>query len=103
MLELKFIRNNIEFLEEMLKNRGSSDALAEFQQLDAERRELLTKVEGVKHKAHNASAEVARKKQAKVHCEDIITAMGLVSKEIKEIESKLISIDDDLTKIQLTF
>ena len=102
MLELKFIRNNIEFLEEMLKNRGSSDALAEFQQLDAERRELLTKVEGLKHKKNNASAEVARKKQAKENCDDIITEMGLVSKEIKEIESKLISIDDDLTKIQLT-
>ena len=102
MLELKFIRNNIEFLEEMLKNRGSSDTLAEFQQLDAERRELLTKVEGLKHKKNNASAEVARKKQAKENCDDIITEMGLVSKEIKEIESKLISIDDALTKIQLT-
>ncbi|MBN1467378.1 MAG: serine--tRNA ligase [Fusobacteriaceae bacterium] len=102
MLELKFIRNNIEFLEEMLKNRGSSDTLAEFQQLDAERRELLTKVEGLKHKKNNASAEVARKKQAKENCDEIITEMGLVSKEIKEIESKLISIDDDLTKIQLT-
>jgi seryl-tRNA synthetase len=102
MLELKFIRNNIEFLEEMLKNRGSSDTLAEFQQLDAERRELLTKVEGLKHKKNNASAEVARKKQAKEECDEIITEMGLVSKEIKEIESKLISIDDALTKIQLT-
>ncbi len=102
MLELKFIRNNIEFLEEMLKNRGSSDTLAEFQQLDAERRELLTKVEGLKHKKNNASAEVARKKQAKEECDEIITEMGIVSKEIKEIESKLISIDDALTKIQLT-
>ncbi len=102
MLELKFIRNNIEFLEEMLKNRGSSDTLAKFQQLDAERRELLTKVEGLKHKKNNASAEVARKKQAKEECDEIITEMGLVSKEIKEIESKLISIDDALTKIQLT-
>ena len=49
MLELKFIRNNIEFLEEMLKNRGSSDTLSEFEQLDAERRDLLTKVETLKH------------------------------------------------------
>ena len=102
MLELKFIRNNIEFLEEMLKNRGSSDTLSEFEQLDAERRDLLTKVETLKHKKNNASAEVARKKQAKEDCNDIIAEMGLVSKEIKEIESKLISIDDALTKIQLT-
>lgn len=102
MLELKFIRNNIEFLEEMLKNRGSSESLAEFEQLDAERRELLTKVETLKHKKNNASAEVARKKQAKEDCNDIIAEMGLVSKEIKEIESKLVNIDTDITKIQLT-
>lgn len=102
MLELKFIRNNIEFLEEMLRNRGSSETLAEFEQLDAERRELLTKVETLKHKKNNASAEVARKKQAKEDCSDIIAEMGLVSKEIKEIESKLVNIDEDITKIQLT-
>ena len=101
MLELKFIRNNIEFLEEMLKNRGSSDTLSEFEQLDAERRDLLTKVETLKHKKNNASAEVARKKQAKEDCNDIIAEMGLVSKEIKEIESKLVNIDGDITKIQL--
>ena len=101
MLELKFIRNNIEFLEEMLKNRGSSDTLSEFEQLDAERRDLLTKVETLKHKKNNASAEVARKKQAKQDCNDIIAEMGLVSKEIKEIESKLVNIDGDITKIQL--
>ncbi len=102
MLELKFIRNNIEFLEEMLRNRGSSETLEEFEQLDAERRELLTKVETLKHKKNNASAEVARKKQAKEDCNDIIAEMGLVSKEIKEIELKLVKIDEDLTKIQLT-
>lgn len=102
MLELKFIRNNIEFLEEMLKNRGSSETLEEFEQLDAERRELLTKVETLKHKKNNASAEVARKKQAKEDCNDIIAEMGLVSKEIKEIEAKLVNIDEDLTRIQLT-
>jgi seryl-tRNA synthetase len=102
MLELKFIRNNIEFLEEMLKNRGSSETLEEFEQLDAERRELLTKVETLKHKKNNASAEVARKKQAKEDCNDIIAEMGLVSKEIKEIELKLVKIDEDLTRIQLT-
>lgn len=101
MLELKFIRNNIEFLEEMLKNRGSSETLSEFEQLDAERRDLLTKVETLKHKKNNASAEVARKKIEGLDTSELIAEMGLVSKEIKEIESKLVNIDQDITKIQL--
>lgn len=102
MLELKFIRNNIEFLEEMLKNRGSSETLEEFEQIDAERRELLTKVETLKHKKNNASAEVARKKQEKVPCDDLIAEMGIVSKTIKEIEAQLVDIDEKITRIQLT-
>ncbi len=63
MLDLKFIRNNVEFLQEMLKNRGSEGALEEFEQLDAERSEYLTKVEALKHKRNNASAEVGRRKR----------------------------------------
>jgi len=102
MLELKFIRNNIEFLEEMLKNRGSSETLEEFEQIDAERRELLTKVETLKHKKNNASAEVARKKQEKIPCDDLIAEMGIVSKTIKEIEAQLVDIDEKITKIQMT-
>lgn len=102
MLELKFIRNNIEFLEEMLKNRGSSETLEEFEQLDAERRELLTKVETLKHRKNHASAEVARKKQEKIDCSDIIAEMGKVSQEIKEFEAKLVGIDESLTRIQMT-
>lgn len=102
MLELKFIRNNIEFLEEMLKNRGSSETLAEFEQLDAERRELLTNVETLKHKKNHASAEVARKKRDGQDASELISEMGLVSQKIKTYESKLVDIEAKITSIQLT-
>lgn len=102
MLDLKFIRNNIEFLQEMLENRGSEDCLQEFEQLDAERSELLTKVEVLKHKKNNASAEVGKRKRNGEDASDIIEEMGLVSKEIKEIDSKLAEIDEKLKNIQLS-
>lgn len=101
MLDLKFIRNNIEFLEEMLKNRGSEGALAEFEQFDAERSELLTKVETLKHKRNNASAEVGKRKRNGEDASDIIEEMGQVSKEIKELDKKLVEIDQNLRKIQM--
>lgn len=102
MLELKFIRNNIEFLEEMLRNRGSSETLEEFEQIDAERRDLLTKVETLKHKKNNASAEVARRKKDGLDCSELISEMGIVSQTIKDIETQLISIDETITRIQMT-
>lgn len=102
MLDLKFIRNNIEFLQGMLANRGSEDCLEEFEQLDAERSELLTKVEGLKHKKNNASAEVGRRKRSGEDASEIIEEMSLVSKEIKDIDDKLTDIDEKIKNIQLS-
>jgi len=102
MLDLKFIRNNIEFLQGVLENRGIEGGLEEFEQLDAERSELLTKVEILKHKRNNASAEVGKRKRNNENADDIIEEMGLVSKEIKDLDSKLIEIDEKVQHIQMT-
>lgn len=102
MLDLKFIRNNIEFLQEMLKNRGAEGALEEFEQLDAERSELLTKVEALKHRRNHASAEVGKRKRSGEDASDIIAEMGAVSKEIKELDTKLNETDEKLKDIQLS-
>ena len=48
MLEARFIRENREKVQEMLKNRNNSLDLSEFDRLDAERREILSEVEALK-------------------------------------------------------
>lgn len=101
MLDLRFIRDNIEFLEEMLANRGSSMSLGEFEQLDAERRDILTEVEALKHKRNNASAMVASKKKSGEDASEIIAEMGLVSATIKELDAKLADVDVKLTEFQM--
>ena len=40
MLDLRYMRDNIEFLKGMLKNRNATVDLDDFEQLDAERRDL---------------------------------------------------------------
>ena len=49
MLDLKFIRENREKVQEMLKNRNNDLNLDEFFQLDDQRREILGEVELLKH------------------------------------------------------
>ena len=102
MLELKFIRDNIEFLGEMLKNRNSNVDLNEFEQLDAERREILAEVESLKNKRNVESAEVARRKKAGEDASDIIVEMGKVSARIKELDAELAAVDEKLTYFQMT-
>jgi seryl-tRNA synthetase len=102
MLDLKYIRNNIEFLEEMLANRNSDLSLNEFEQIDAERRNLLTEVETLKHHKNKVSTEIAKLKAEKKDTTEIVASMGEANKRIKEIEKIVAELEEKLTYIQLT-
>lgn len=104
MLDLRYIRDNIEFLEGMLKNRGTSVDLNEFEQYDAERREVLTKVEALKHKRNNVSQEIGKlmREGKKEEANAIKAEMGGVSSEIKELDTRLSELDAKLNYFQMT-
>ncbi|MGL6064672.1 MAG: serine--tRNA ligase [Fusobacteriaceae bacterium] len=102
MLELRFIRDNIEFLQDMLIKRGSKMDLNEFEQLDAERREILTEVEALRNKRNKVSLEVAKIKKTGEDASEIIKEMGIVGTRIKELDINLSVIDEKLTYIQMT-
>jgi seryl-tRNA synthetase len=102
MLDLKYIRNNIEFLKGILENRNAKIDLDRFEQLDEERRELLSEVETLKYKRNNASQEVGKLKRAGEDASHIIEEMGAVSSSIKEIDKKLSVIEGEIRYFQLT-
>lgn len=102
MLELKFIRENREKVEEMLRNRNSNLTLDEFFQLDDKRREILGEVEALKQKRNQESTEIARLKKEKQDASALIEEMGKVSAQIKELDAKLAEVEEKLTYIQMT-
>lgn len=102
MLDLRFMRENIEFLEDMLAKRGSNMSLDEFQQLDAERREILTEVEALRGKRNIVSAEIAKMKKNKEDATKEISEMGEVSSRIKALDVTLAEVDERLDYIQRT-
>lgn len=102
MLDLKYIRNNIEFLKGILKNRNAKIDLDRFEQLDEERRELLSEVEVLKNKRNVVSKEVGKLKRAGEDASQIIEEMGAVSSKIKEIDKKLSVIEGEIKYFQLT-
>lgn len=102
MLDLKYIRNNIEFLKGILENRNAKIDLDRFEQLDEERRELLSEVETLKFKRNNASQEVGKLKRAGEDATHIIEEMGSVSSSIKAIDKKLSVIEGEIKYFQLT-
>jgi len=72
MLELKFMRENVEMLKEMLKNRNSNIDMDAFVALDAKRREVLSEVETLKRDRNNVSAEIANLKKEKKDASHLI-------------------------------
>ena len=71
MLELRYIRENLEFVKEKTKKRGIEDAkLDTFATIDAERRKILAEVESLRNQRKTVSQEIAKlKKVIKSHPE----------------------------------
>ena len=60
MLDLKFVRDNVELVKERLADRGAVPAaLDELVRLDAERRAILAEVERLRQRRNDLSKEVA--------------------------------------------
>lgn len=102
MLELKFMRENVAMLKEMLKNRNNNIDMDEFEKLDSKRREVLSEVESLKRDRNTVSSEIANLKKEKKNADDLIAKMGGVSTKIKELDTELAEIDVKLTNIQMT-
>ena len=64
MLDLKFVREHQEEVEQALKNRGQEISLDEYRGREAERRQLLTRLEELRHERNTLSKEVGPLMQA---------------------------------------
>ena len=95
MLDLKFIRSNIDSIREMLKNRGYDLDISVFESIDKKRREILTILENLRHKRNRVSQEIAAMKKRGEDASHIIEEMKKVSSEIKEKESELSRVEDE--------
>jgi seryl-tRNA synthetase len=99
MLDLKFIRSNLDDVKKMLKNRGDDLDISVFESIDKERRERLTTLEELRHRRNLVSEEIAAMKKRGEDASPVIAKMKKVSSEIKERESDLSRILDDLNQL----
>ena len=101
MLDLKFVRENIELVEESLKKRGTEVSLEKFKYLDGKRRELLTEVEQLKHERNIVSEKIGELKRKGEDAAEIIRAMKDVSNKIKDYDDELKEIEEEFSEILL--
>jgi len=101
MLDIRFIRENLEQVEQRLATRGSEIRLDAFRQLDTQRRELLGEVENLKAEKNRVSALIGRTKD-KSQVQGEIARMKEVSSQIKQMDDDLRDISDKLSAILMT-
>ncbi|KUO49623.1 MAG: serine--tRNA ligase [Desulfitibacter sp. BRH_c19] len=101
MLDLKFVRDNLNIVEEGLKKRGTIIDLTEFKTLEEERRKLLSEVEFLKNKRNTVSEEIAVLKKRKENADEMIEEMRLVSQAIKGLDEQAKEVESKLQEILL--
>ncbi|MFP4661529.1 MAG: serine--tRNA ligase [Halanaerobiales bacterium] len=94
MLDLKFVRENIEQVEDSLRKRGKEISLNEFKELDEQRRELLYEAEQLKHRRNVVSDKIGQLKRNGKDASGMVAEMKDVSKKIKEYDEELKEIEE---------
>ncbi|HZW38458.1 MAG TPA: serine--tRNA ligase [Ignavibacteriaceae bacterium] len=99
MLDLKFIRENPELVEQGITNKNEPSRVKELLELDVKRREYIQRTEELKAKKNQVSAEVAKIKKSGGDASEIITEMKGIGDEIKEIDDKLKDVEEKVNSI----
>ncbi|MEW5806501.1 MAG: serine--tRNA ligase [Acidobacteriota bacterium] len=101
MLDINFIRENVEAIQDKLRERGYDLTLDGFMQLDGERKRLLQESEKLKHLKNVTSEEIGKLIKQKKDVSALKVKMKQVSAEIHEYEEKLKNVELSLRLLQL--
>ncbi|MFZ0942752.1 MAG: serine--tRNA ligase [Syntrophobacteraceae bacterium] len=88
MLDVKFVRENIGLVRQMLKNRQSDLNLEPFLELDETRRRILVDVEQKKHRRNVASEEISKLKKEKKDASILVEEMKELGQQIKVLDEQ---------------
>ena len=94
MLDMKFVRENLDAVRTMLKNRCNTLDLSSFTELDERRRAILQDVEEKKARRNAVSKEIGVRKKAGESADAAVAEMRALGDEIA-------ALDEDLRDVEL--
>ena len=101
MLDIKFVRDNLDAVKTMLKNRNNSLNLDGFTELERKRRDILSETEQLKNKRNSVSKQIGAMKKAGEDTTQISAEMREVGNKISELDNNLRDIENELRDILL--
>ena len=101
MLDIKFIRENMEVVKKSLKDRGMEADVDGLLQWDKERRGLLSQAEELKHRRNVVSEEIGRLKKEGKEAAAEFKEMKVVAQKIKALDAQVGQFNEKISKIAL--
>ncbi len=102
MLDVKFVRENMDLVREALRRRRMPVDLSGWEDLDRTRRETLVAVETLRAERNAASEEIGRLRREKKDASALVTRMQAVSAAIKAREAGLPDIERRMEDLLLS-
>jgi seryl-tRNA synthetase len=99
MLDLGFVRDNLELVKQKMRERGLADSLANFEELDRERRKFLVEAESGKARRNKVSDEIAALKKQGQDASALIAEMRGLGDRIRELDEQAKSLDERLREL----
>ena len=96
MLDLGYLRENLESARQRLAHRGFALDVETFQRLDSERKHLIQETERLRQLRNTTSDEIAKLVKEKVDVTAKRNEMKAVSQQIKDFEESLKGVEDKL-------
>ena len=101
MLDLNFVRENLDRVEETVRRRGLDPAsvLKDFQEVDLQRRQAITEAETQKARRNALSEEIARRKKSGQDATSQIAETKALREQIPELEKNAAELEQRLRDI----
>ena len=101
VLDMKFVRDHLDEVRQMLVNRNNPLDLDDFSTLEKKRRDILAEVEQLKGKRNAVSKQVSVMKKNGENTDAIVAEMRAVGDRIGALDSELKSVGEKLRDILL--
>ncbi len=101
MLDLKFIRENVDVVRRAIADKHETDCVDELMALDARRRQIIGDVETLKHEKNVASENIAKAKKAGTDTNPAIASLRILSDRTQSLDETLRQVEDQILQCQL--
>jgi seryl-tRNA synthetase len=99
MLDLKFVRDNLDTVRKAVENKGERVDVDRFVTLDGELRDLIARADALKHERNVTSKEIGEARSRGEAAEEQMARMKEVSGRIKELDTQRKTLEDQIRDI----